>query len=389
MRRFLAVAALLMAAPAPARADAEADAYAKVEKLFANRCAIAACHGGGDPKQRMSLEPGKIYRNTVNVPARTDHNLVRISPGDPNGSLLYRKILPAAKGLYHGQRMPRLFTPLTEDEIELVRRWIESFPAAAWGEVDDRSAAAGAPAPTWSFHDGYLANLPTTEALGRKGFQFRVVHRFKPSAQEAGLDELFGIDGGANVSIGLGFGLSRGWEVGLRHSTLQQEEEVQLKFAALRQGKGSGISMSVVGSLAHQREDSTPNDTSAGLQIVLARRFGRHVSLLAVPMYVTRTNFLNEEDTGGTLALGLGGEWHVTPRYAIVGEWIGQLSGVDAGYQSGTLGFSIRTARHAFLLLASNTRGAHVDLYAPGGDLDWSDGDFRLGFNLSRTFTFR
>ena len=40
-----------------------------------------------------------------------------------------------------------------------------------------------------------------------------------------------------------------------------------------------------------------------------------------------------------------------------------------------------------FHIFATNTAGAHTDLYAPGGDLDLGSGYFRLGFNITRTYT--
>ncbi len=38
-------------------------------------------------------------------------------------------------------------------------------------------------------------------------------------------------------------------------------------------------------------------------------------------------------------------------------------------------------------MFATNTPGAQTDLYVTGGDVKLRDGDFRLGFNISRTFT--
>ena len=71
---------------------------------------------------------------------------------------------------------------------------------------------------------------------------------------------------------------------------------------------------------------------------------------------------------------------------AIAGEWVIQTSGVSASYQGASLGLGIATSRHTFYLVASTTSGTHTDLYAPGGDPDVEEGDFRLGFNISRTF---
>jgi hypothetical protein len=70
-------------------------------------------------------------------------------------------------------------------------------------------------------------------------------------------------------------------------------------------------------------------------------------------------------------------------------EWVSQTAGVKARYQSLSLAWGVATSRHAFTLLATNTSGEHTDLFAPGGDLDFERGYFRLGFNISRTFAAR
>ena len=146
------------------------------------------------------------------------------------------------------------------------------------------------------------------------------------------------------------------------------------------------MSLSILASASNAREPGRENTASLGAQVILAGRLGNRISLLAVPMYVSRTNYLDADDDRGTAALGLGGQWNLTRRYALTVEWIGQLSGVEAEYQSFSMGFSILTAHHVFNLLATNTSGVHTELYAPGGDLDVRDGDFRLGFNLAVVF---
>ena len=226
----------MLAGFAPAWGSTEEEAFDDVARLFASRCALSGCHVGPRPKMKMSLERGSIYRSTIQVPSRTEPSVFRVAPGDPEASLLYRKLLPAGEGQYHGNRMPRLFPPLEETEMEIVRTWIESFPEERWGPVQDRGPAA----PSWSFQGSFLANLPTPERLGKKGFQFQLAHRFRGAARDAGLEELFGIDTGAWVSIGLAYGISRRWEVGLRHSTYLQQEEGYFKVGILEQGKGSG-----------------------------------------------------------------------------------------------------------------------------------------------------
>jgi hypothetical protein len=380
---LIAVLSVLAATAVPhASTETDRDLSPAVSEMLATRCGI--CHAGSRPRMGLNLEPARLYRSTVNVPSRSDPELLLVAPGDPDASLLYRKLLPPEEGWYHGQRMPQRGKELDDAEMELVHRWIASFPEEVWG----RSEKAPEERRTWSFQGSFLVNLPTTEALRRNGFSFRIAHRFRGDVTDAGLDDLFGIDTGAWVSLGLAYGISRRWEVGLQHSTYLQQEEVYAKVAALEQTRGSPISLSVLAGASYLRETGLANRGTVNLQVILGRRFGR-VSLLAVPSWSDRVNFNDPGTDGGTLALGLGAEWHLTPKFAILGEWVGQLSGVKDEYQSASLGFGIRTARHVFQLVATNTRGMQTPIYLPGGDLDWLDGDFRLGFNLTRFFGVR
>lgn len=54
--------------------------------LFTPRCTM--CHSGSGAPMGMSLEAGKTYSNTVNVPSHSDPNMMRVKPGDPANSYI-------------------------------------------------------------------------------------------------------------------------------------------------------------------------------------------------------------------------------------------------------------------------------------------------------------
>jgi hypothetical protein len=361
--------------------------FALAGRILKTRCAMPGCHLGPDAKQGLRLEVGQIYRSTVNVRARTDARLLRVAPGAPGQSLLFLKLLPPDEAHYPGPRMPLSMDPLSADEIALVRQWIESFPSDRWGPPPSAEVAAR---PPRTFQDSALVNLPTPDPLGRHTLEFRILHRFKAPVRDSGSYDFYGLDSDAWISIGLAYGLGETVEVGLRRTNLQHDYEGYSKWSPIRQStEGSPLSLALYGSVSNLRETNGFNRNRFGAQVVVARRFGDHLSLMLVPAYVTRTNYLDANDTRGTGAVGVGGEWRLNSKMAVTGEWIAQVAGVENDFQSGSIGFSIATARHAFHIFATNTAGSHTDLYVPGGDLEWRDGDFRLGFNISRTFTPR
>jgi len=369
-----------------ARAQEESAAFAPVARLLQSRCAMPGCHAGPGAMQGMRLEADEIYRSTVNVHARTDGRYLRVSPGAPERSLLYLKLLSPHEGNYHGPRMPLSMDPLDQDQIALVRLWIESFPADLWGHPP---AADGAAFPARTFQDAYLANLPTSEPLGRRTLEFRIVHRFKSAAPDAGSHGLYGLDSGAWISLDVGYGLNDRLDLGLRRTNLDTDYEGYAKLAILAQSPGGApLSLSLRGSVSDVRETGRVNRTRLAAQAILARRFGDRISLMLVPGYVTHTDDLNGDVTGGTAAVGAGAEWRLTPRVALTGEWVAQTAGLKSPFHSGSIGLSMATARHVFHLLLTNTQGSHTDQYLPGGDLDAGDNEYRLGFNISRTHSF-
>ncbi len=385
-RLVILLASALAATAGEARAQEESAAFAPAARLLQSRCAMPGCHAGPGAAQGLRLEAAEIYRATVNVHAHTDGRYLRVSPGAPDRSLLYLKLLSRHDGNYRGPRMPLSMEPLKDDQIALVRQWIESFPADLWGHPPAAEAAAFS---TRTFQDAYLANLPTSDPLGTRTLEFRIVHRFKAAAADAGSHGLYGLDSGAWISLDVGYGLNDRLDLGLRRTNLDTDYEGYAKLGLLRQSPGGApLSLSLRGSVSDVRETGRVNRTRLAAQAIVARRFGDRISLMLVPGYVTHTDDLNGDVTGGTAAIGAGAEWRLTPRVALTGEWVAQTAGLKAPFQSGSIGLSMATARHVFHLLLTNTPGSHTDQYLPGGDLDPGNNGYRLGFNISRTHSF-
>lgn len=90
-------------------------------EVFSQSCATLGCHDPVGQQSQMILTAGSAYANIVNVPSVEMPALMRIEPGDPTNSYLYRKITGA--GIV-GERMPFGMPPLDEARIALIRDWI-------------------------------------------------------------------------------------------------------------------------------------------------------------------------------------------------------------------------------------------------------------------------
>lgn len=105
----------------------------------------SGCHAAGTSDAAQSglvLNGNVAYRNLVgiiakNAAAKAD-GMLRVKPGDPDASFLYWKHLYLASPAGHdyGAAMPLGRQPLTNGEIEYIRRWIAAG-APETGEVVD------------------------------------------------------------------------------------------------------------------------------------------------------------------------------------------------------------------------------------------------------------
>jgi hypothetical protein len=90
-------------------------------EIFTPTCAQLGCHALIGRQENQVLAPGLAYAQTVNVTSVQMPQLMRVTPGDPQNSYLYRKIIGAG---ITGDRMPDGLAPLTDAQIKLVRDWI-------------------------------------------------------------------------------------------------------------------------------------------------------------------------------------------------------------------------------------------------------------------------
>ena len=90
------------------------------EQIFALKC--VGCHGGGSPSANMSLESGVVAAEIINVASSQNSDIKRVDPGNPDGSYLLIK-LRADEDMV-SQQMPLGGGALSDEQIEMVRKWI-------------------------------------------------------------------------------------------------------------------------------------------------------------------------------------------------------------------------------------------------------------------------
>src|SRR5262245_44146812 len=113
------------------------------QTIFKTTCASLSCHSSIAAKGGLILEGDKAYSQLYLVPpvneAARAAGLLRVNPGDPEKSFLYLKVAcdPAPDGappgcqlpVGGGDRMPQLLGRLSDEKVELIRKWIKDGAA--------------------------------------------------------------------------------------------------------------------------------------------------------------------------------------------------------------------------------------------------------------------
>lgn len=91
--------------------------------VFTPGCAVVGCHGGTTAAQGLRLDDGLSAASLINVPSVASASLVRVVPGDPDGSFLIHKLEGTQAA---GDRMPQGGPYLPQATIDVIRAWIAS-----------------------------------------------------------------------------------------------------------------------------------------------------------------------------------------------------------------------------------------------------------------------
>jgi hypothetical protein len=251
-------------------------------------------------------------------------------------------------------------------------------PAAA-AQPDD--AALNLAEPDFS-----LVSLPTSLRVPVFKSAFRVTHRF---TRPLGLgdfgdlvEDLFGIDSGAQIGLEFRFGLFPGGQIGF-HRTNSKTIQFFGQYGLIRQDDDSPVDVSAIATI-----DGTNNfrdSYSPSLGAIVSRRFGDVAAVYVQPAWINNTNPLPDEvvDDNDTFMVGVGARVRIRPTVYLVGEIAPRPTGYRPGVNHASFAIEKRAGGHTFQLNFSNSFATTRGQMAVGGR---SNDDWYLGFNISRKF---
>lgn len=259
----------------------------------------------------------------------------------------------------------------------------------------------------YTFKATKLINANTIETTKKKTLDFRITHRFGDMqiGEPIGKHTVWGLDNASNIRFSFDYGLTDNISLGIGRSKTNEHIDMSLKFKFLHQvEKGMPISAAYYTNAAISPVANIPNDEFANRwsyvhQLIIASKITRGISLEILPTLVHRnyvTNEVNPEngsvDENDLFALGLGGRFKVSKRVSFVIDYFLPFSEFRTSsndyYHSLGLGVEIETGGHVFHINVTNSEGIIENDYIPNTRSNWGDGEYKLGFNISRVFSF-
>jgi Membrane bound beta barrel domain (DUF5777) len=280
------------------------------------------------------------------------------------------------------------------------------------------------------FNHGKVINANTTEMVGKGKMDFIVTHNFGDFAgTRGGIKNFFGLDDSRDIRIGFTVGFGKNFdaavsrlkgfgpanhlvETSIKYRFLQQtmDNSTPISLAlfinntistvdtAFSQFSPGAITSPIVYYPKENHFQNFGDRTSQVFQLIIAKKIGK-VSLQLNPTYLT-TGFVLPDDDKNLFALGAAIRFPVSNRVNIIMDYFHPFRSDHAKnsvalkevfgskvYDPLSVGIEILTGGHVFHLNFTNSEAITENQFLRRTLSTWSKGQFRWGFNLSRTFS--
>jgi len=260
---------------------------------------------------------------------------------------------------------------------------------------------------TESFKDTRVINSHSVETLPARKLDIRIGHRFGDMAGDrGGWQNFYGLESAADVLIGADYGITDRLTVGLNRTkgvgVMSRLINTSLKYRLTRQTKElNPFSITLVGEMSTSTlpRSTDPNSIlffesfSHRLiysgQILFATVIGEKFTVQLSPGYIHR-NIVGALDVNGFVCLGVQSKYQVNKAFALIFDttmlFTDTRRSENGFYLPLGFGFEFDTGGHVFQINLTNATGLATADYIPNTTTNWADGEFRLGFTISRLF---
>lgn len=265
-----------------------------------------------------------------------------------------------------------------------------------------------------TFKDTRVINSHSVETLQKRKLDIRITHRFGDLfGANGGWKTFYGLEVAEDVLIGAEYGVTDDLSVGIFRAAgagdLKQLINPTLKYRILHQGKKDApLSLTAIGvgtlSTMEKNENAQglnrfpkfAHRIAYTLEVLAARKFSDRFSLQS-GLALTHRNLVESFDDNNIFSLNLASRLQISKVIGLVADLNLPLNGVRGfggsdienlpNYQPALgIGLEFDTGGHVFQFNITNATGILETDFIPYTDSVWADGEFRIGFTISRAF---
>ncbi len=267
-----------------------------------------------------------------------------------------------------------------------------------------------------TFKDRRVINVHSVETLPKRKLDVRISHRFGDVAgPNGGFKTVFGLENATDVLLGAEYGFTDNFTVGIFRTKgagslpdgrpgLRQILNGVYKIRLLRQTSDGStpLTLTAVGvtslSTAEKLEGAAEaiqsfpkfaHRMAHHIQLMGARKFSDGFSVQLNAGYTYR-NLVPSGDENGLFSLGGATRIQLSKVVGIIADLTVPFSEnrttENGFYPALGIGFEFETGGHVFQVNFTNARAIVETDFIPYTTSDWGDGEFRLGFTVSRLF---
>jgi hypothetical protein len=266
-----------------------------------------------------------------------------------------------------------------------------------------------------------LGNAQTIETVKKNHLDFRIAHRFGniydsdlPNPINQTFQDFFGFDNNNDIRFSFDYGITDDITIGIGRSSYNLKlVDGSIKWKLLKQTTNFKMPVSVTffGDIGYTHEPTSAiyagtNKTfetnemhrfNYVSQLIIASKLNKSISLEVLPTWVHR-NFIKQrintnndaEDVNAFMALGIGGRIKMTKRVCLIGDYFYNFAPFFQNNDKATMplsfGVELETGGHVFSLFFTNASGLIENNFIPYTNDQWTKGQVKFGFNISRTF---
>ena len=269
-----------------------------------------------------------------------------------------------------------------------------------------------------TFKDSWVINTRSTETLQKGNLDIRISHRFGDLAGDlGGWKTFYGLENARDISIGLDMGLSDNFTLGISRSKgaglLKQLVNLSGKWRLVSQTTDNKkpISLALAGVASLSTMESSDNSEAINFfdsfshrmvynaQLLISRKFSSGFSAQVGAGY-THRNVVPFGEENGIANVSVASRIQLTKIFGLILDWTLPLNGPQSPFTDSEIGVAdyyapfgigleMETGGHVFQINLTNASGLLETDYIPYTSSNWGDGQYRLGFTISRLVKFK